>query len=116
MNQEDVFELTKCLALIQIEKEESRLIRAWGWFFENLWGAMENLEKYEWGRCVRRNVGFALTRLRDELRKIELEKAPRLMPGEIGYVCDSLKCELRALKEAEEEWRRKSDAGDVVEG
>ena len=99
LSQEEEFECVRSLAVaLQTRSTEKELLWKWLDFFRNLWNQLERLEGYEWGRCVRRNVGFVLTVLRDALRNLELG-IPKLRPGEVGYVCDSLKCQLKFQEE-----------------
>jgi len=100
LSQEEEFECIKSLAVaLQTRSTEKELLWRWRDFFKNLWNLLERLQGYEWGRSVRNNVGFALTVLRDTLRNLEVGP-PKLRPGEVGFVCDSLKCQLKSLEGA----------------
>ena len=105
MNQTSLFELSRQLAILtQLEEkgaDEDSLLQAWHAFLQQLWEASRSLEQFEWGRSVRRNIAFALARVRDERRKREMSKVPRLHAPAIGYICDSLKCQLQLAEEEE---------------
>jgi len=97
--QEEEFECIRSLIVaLQTGSTERELLWKWMEFFQNLWSQLGRLEPFEWGRCVKRNVGFALVALRNALHDLELGP-PKLRPGEVGYVCDSLKCQLKSLEE-----------------
>lgn len=97
MDQELLFESVRCLAIVEASNGEKELLENWHRFFRSLWKAASDLENHEWGRSVRLQLGFIVTRLRDELRRLELGE-PRLRGSGVGYICDSLRCQLQVME------------------